>query len=47
MDRNKIYYKRNLPHYKPPGYTFFVTFRLAGSLPVAVIEKPKAETKQR
>ncbi|MDQ6651305.1 MAG: hypothetical protein M3Y84_01020 [Acidobacteriota bacterium] len=26
-------YRRNLPHIQPPGSTFFVTFRLAGSLP--------------
>lgn len=26
-------YRRNLPHLQPPGATFFVTFRLAGSLP--------------
>ena len=41
--RNKTYYKRNLPHYQPEGYTFFVTFRLAGSLPVTVIKKLKEE----
>lgn len=27
------YHKRNLPHWQPPGAEFFVTFRLAGSLP--------------
>ena len=26
-------YRRNLPHIQPPSATFFVTFRLAGSLP--------------
>lgn len=30
-------YLRNLPHIQPPGATFFVTFRLAGSLPQNVI----------
>jgi len=37
----KIYYRRNLPHYQPIGYTFFVTFRLHNSLPIHVIEKLK------
>lgn len=26
-------YRRKLPHLQPPGATFFITFRLAGSLP--------------
>ncbi|MBU0473321.1 MAG: hypothetical protein KKF62_04085 [Bacteroidetes bacterium] len=40
---SEIYYKRNLPHYQPMGYTFFVTFRLAGSLPVDVVKKLKLD----
>jgi len=28
------YYERNLPHWQPEGATFFVTWRLFGSLPV-------------
>lgn len=43
MKRYKTYYKRNLPHYQPPGHTFFVTYRLDGSLPIEVIKKLKAE----
>ncbi len=43
MVKNKTYYRRNLPHYQPPGYTFFVTYRLDGSLPVETIKKLKAE----
>lgn len=39
----KIFYQRHLPHYQPPGCTFFVTFRLTGSLPLYVIQKLKAE----
>ena len=39
----KIFYQRHLPHYQPPGCTFFVTFRLTGSLPFYVIQKLKAE----
>ncbi|MEJ5349955.1 MAG: transposase [Melioribacteraceae bacterium] len=39
MKENKIYYRRNLPHYQPEGCTFFVTFRLTQSLPLNVIVK--------
>lgn len=42
-NRTKIFYRRHLPHYQPPGCTFFVTFRLAGSLPLYVIQKLKSE----
>lgn len=43
MTANKIFYKRNLPHYQPPGYTFFVTYRLIGSLPIETIKRLKEE----
>jgi REP element-mobilizing transposase RayT len=33
------YYARNLPHWHPDGKALFVTWRLFGSLPVAVLEK--------
>lgn len=33
------YYRRNLPHILPPDATFFVTYRLAGSIPKSVIEE--------
>ncbi len=33
----KIYYERNLPHWHPPGATFFLTYRLAGSIPQSVL----------
>jgi putative transposase len=33
------YYCRHLPHFQPLGATYFVTFRLAGSLAAASIEK--------
>jgi len=29
----KLYYERNLPHFQPRGATFFLTYRLHGSLP--------------
>jgi putative transposase len=47
--KTKTYYRRNLPHFQPPGATYFVTFRLAGSLPHEVVarlkeQRAKAET---
>ena len=35
------YYKRNLPHYQPEGSTFFVTTRLAGTIPRHIFESIK------
>ncbi len=43
MKKIKTYYERNLPHFQPLGYEFFVTFRLNGSLPVQVIKRLKEE----
>jgi phage shock protein A len=37
------FYKRNLPHYQPKQAQFFVTFRLANSLPNSVVEEIKTE----
>lgn len=39
----KIFYRRRLPHYQPPGETFHVTFRLAGSLPREAVQRMKEE----
>lgn len=39
----QTYYRRNMPHIVPPGATLFITFRLAGSLPAAVIQQLQAE----
>jgi putative transposase len=36
-------YRRNLPHIHPVGATFFVTFRLANSIPLSVLLGLKAE----
>ncbi|MBN2118308.1 MAG: transposase [Anaerolineales bacterium] len=36
-------YRRRLPHIQPEGATFFVTSRLAASLPVEVIERLRRE----
>ena len=35
------FYRRNLPHWQEPGAEYFVTFRLAGSLPKNVIRQLK------
>ena len=40
----QFYYERNLPHLQPPGATLFITFRLAGSIPVNVQQQFHAET---
>lgn len=42
MNDYRPFYRRHLPHWQPPGATLFVTFRLAGSLPQAVIEELQA-----
>ncbi len=39
----KEMYIRNLPHIQPPGATFFITYRLVGSLPVSVIKQLNEE----
>ncbi len=42
----ELIYRRNLPHIQPPGATFFITFRLAGSLPATVIASLCAEAER-
>jgi len=37
------YYRRRLPHWIPPNAVFFITFRLANSLPGDVLQQLKAE----
>ena len=39
----KLFYRKTLPHVQPPGATLFVTYRLAGSIPQAVIRQLWAE----
>src|SRR5690348_8843582 len=39
----KLLYQRNLPHFQPIRGTFFITFRLAGSLPQAVLRRWASE----
>jgi len=40
------FYRRNLPHWQPSGAEYFVTFRLAGSLPKEAVAKIKNLKKQ-
>ena len=40
----QTYYRRNMPHIVPPGAPLFITFRLAGSLPVTAIQQLQAES---
>ena len=42
MTQNKIFYRRNLPHWQPRNRPIFSTFRLAGSLPAEAISLLKA-----
>jgi len=42
-----IFYRRNLPHIHPTDNAFFITFRLAYSLPIRVVIKLKAEFKKQ
>jgi REP element-mobilizing transposase RayT len=42
----ELVYRRNLPHIQVPGGTYFVTFRLAGSIPVDVLAQLHAEAEQ-
>jgi len=41
-----IYYERKLPHWHPPGATFFLTYRLHGSMPVQLIRELRETTEQ-
>ncbi|TAK53251.1 MAG: hypothetical protein EPO24_14675 [Bacteroidetes bacterium] len=43
MEPESIYYRRRLPRYQPANATYFITFRLAGSLPRHIIAELKAE----
>jgi len=43
MNDSGEFYRRHLPHWQPAGATFFVTFRLADSIPYSVIKLLRAE----
>jgi len=40
------FYRRNLPHWQPKGAEFFITFRLAGSLPKEAIDLLNQKSKE-
>jgi putative transposase len=46
VEEQKIFYRCHLPHWQPEHSTYFVTFRLAGSLPHDVIMRLKEEYAQ-
>ena len=46
MEQPRVYYRRHLPHYQPSYGTFFVTFRLAGSLPGHVAGRMRREREE-
>jgi putative transposase len=39
----KDFYRQKLPHYQPDHATYFVTYRLAGSIPVEIIRQMRHE----
>jgi REP element-mobilizing transposase RayT len=39
MKRHPTFYRRNLPHWHPPGAAIFVTWRLKGSLPTSAVKR--------
>lgn len=43
----QLSYRRNLPHIQPGGATFFITFRLYGSIPVDVLASLADQREQR
>lgn len=43
LGEQREFYRRHLPHWQPEGATFHVVFRLAASLPLAVIEEMRIE----
>lgn len=40
---SKQFYRRCLPHWQIPEATYFVTYRLAGSIPMAVVRQMQAQ----
>ncbi len=43
MNMDKDIYHRHLPHWQPRDCLFFITFRLANSLPKAILEEMHRE----
>ncbi|MCK4339228.1 MAG: hypothetical protein KAW87_04490 [Candidatus Cloacimonetes bacterium] len=42
----QFYYHRNLPHYQPKDGVFFITYRLAFSLPQIILEELAKKRKE-
>ena len=42
-----LFYERNLPHFQSPGVTLFITFRLAGSLPMETMNRLREEANRQ
>jgi putative transposase len=42
----RLFYRRHLPHFQPPGATCFLTFRLANSIPSKVLEQLLEEARR-
>jgi len=42
----QFYYRRNLPHYQPKDGVFFITYRLAFSLPKTILNKLAEQKKE-
>ncbi|OQY26098.1 MAG: hypothetical protein B6I38_11770 [Anaerolineaceae bacterium 4572_5.1] len=47
MTPEEIFYRRNLPHWHPKDRIFFITFRLANSLPKAILQKLRNERQKK
>ena len=47
MSEGGVFYRRNLPHIHPKDGMFFITFRLAGSLPQRVLKALREEKESR
>src|ERR1700733_3963154 len=43
LSTKEIFYRRNLPHWYVAGASYFLTWRLAGTLPISVIEKLRSD----
>ena len=43
MNNEVVFYRRNLPHIHPKNATFFITFLLAGAIPLSVIKNIQQE----
>lgn len=44
MNAEPIFYRRNLPHVHPVDSVFFITFRLADSLPTHILQELRDES---